>query len=185
MVGAYCFSGCKSLQDIDLASMNQIGEYTFEGCESLQYAEFQDGTLLMAHALEDCCGLEKICLSGQRSEIGLKEYALSGCTSLRQVVYLGKEWRFGCYADILSQEIPEMVRLLFHSAFSCFTVEQEEKLVRYRGAASLVRIPEGIRRIGAEIFRDAMLLEQVEIPESVEYIGARAFHGTRWLTDRR
>lgn len=185
VVGAYCFSGCKSLQDIDLASMNQIGEYTFEGCESLQYAEFQDGTLLMAHALEDCCGLEKICLSGQRSEIGLKEYALSGCTSLRQVVYLGKEWRFGCYADILSQEIPEMVRLLFHSAFSCFTVEQEEKLVRYRGAASLVRIPEGIRRIGAEIFRDAMLLEQVEIPESVEYIGARAFHGTRWLTDRR
>jgi len=184
-VGAYCFSGCKSLRDIDLASMNQIGEYAFEGCESLQYAELQDGTHLMAHALEDCCGLEKICLSGQCGEIWLKEYALSGCTSLRQVVYLGKEWRFGCYADILSQEIPEMVRLLFHSAFSCFTVEQEEKLVRYRGAARLVRIPEGIRRIGAEVFRDAMLLEQVEIPESVEYIGARAFHGTRWLTDRR
>ena len=184
-VGAYCFSGCKSLQDIDLDPMNQIGEYAFEGCESLQYAEFQDGTLLMAHALEDCCGLEKICLSGQRSEIWLKEYALSGCTSLRQVAYLGKEWRFGCYADILSQEIPEMVRLLFHSAFSCFTVEQEENLVRYRGAARLVRIPAGIRRIGAEVFRDAMLLEQVEIPESVKYIGARAFHGTRWLTDRR
>lgn len=184
-VGAYCFSGCKSLRDIDLASVNQIGEYAFEGCESLQYAEFQDGTHLMAHALEDCCSLEKICLSGQCGEVEIKEYALSGCTSLRHVRYMEKEWTFERYADILSQEIPEMVRLLFHSAFSCFTVEQEENLVRYRGAARLVRIPAGIRRIGAEVFRDAMLLEQVEIPESVEYIGARAFHGTRWLTDRR
>lgn len=184
-VRAFCFSGCKSLRDIDLASMSQIGEYAFEGCESLKYAEFQDGVHLMAHALEDCCGLEKVCLPGQCGEIWLKEYALSGCTSLRHVIYMENEWTFNRYADILSQEIPEMVRLLFHSAFSCFTVEQEENLVRYRGAARLVRIPSGIRRIGAEVFRDAMLLEQVEIPESVVYIGARAFHGTPWLADRR
>lgn len=184
-VHAFCFSGCKSLRDIILASMNQIGEYAFEGCESLKYAEFQDGVHLMAHALEDCCGLETVCLSGPRGEIGLKEYALSGCTSLRHIIYMDKEWTLNRYADILSQEVPEMVRLMFHSAFSCFTVEQEENLVGYRGAARLVRIPEGIRRIGAEVFRDAMLLEQVEIPESVEYIGARAFHGTPWLADRR
>ena len=48
-----------------------------------------------------------------------------------------------------------------------------------------MRIPSGIRRIAAEVFRDAMMLEQVEIPESVTYIGARAFHGTAWMADRR
>ncbi len=185
VVREFCFSGCKRLQDFDLSSMKQIGAYAFDGCESLKNAEFQDGALLMAHALEDCCGLESICLSGQRGEILLKEYALSGCTSLRHIRYMEKEWAFGCYTDILSQEIPEMVRLLFHSAFSCFTIEQEENLVRYRGAARVVRIPAGIRRIAQEVFRDAMMLEQVEIPESVTYIGARAFHGTPWLADRR
>jgi len=188
-VREFCFSGCKNLKDFDFACVNQIGEYAFAGCESLKYAEFRDGMCLMAHGLEDCSGLETICLLGQQRDrlcgIQLREYALSGATSLRQVVYLGKEWTFGCYADILSEEIPEMVRLLFHSALSCFWVEQEENLVRYRGAASVVRIPMGIRRIEAEVFRDAMMLEQVEIPESVTYIGARAFHGTAWLEDRR
>ncbi|MDE7416906.1 MAG: leucine-rich repeat domain-containing protein, partial [Lachnospiraceae bacterium] len=184
-VREFCFSGCKNLRDFDFANIRQIGNYAFEGCENLKYAEFQDGACLLAHGLEDCSGLERICLSGKQGEIQLKEYALSGCTSLQQVVYLAKEWMFGSYADIIAEDIPEMVRLLFHSAFSCFTVEQEENLVRYRGAASVVRIPSGIRRIAAEVFRDAMMLEQVEIPESVTYIGARAFHGTAWMADKR
>lgn len=184
-VREFCFSGCRTLRNFDFAHVNQIGAYAFAGCESLKYAEFQDGTCLMAHGLEDCSGLEKINLPGQLGEIQLEEYALCGATSLRQVVYSEKEWTFGCYTDILSEEIPEIVRLLFHSALSCFVVEQEENLAGYRGAAGTVRIPPGIRRIGAEVFRDAMMLKQVEIPDSVTYIGARAFHGTAWLTDRR
>lgn len=181
----FCFSGCRRLQNMDLASMDQIGVHAFEGCESLRYAEFQDDVRLMAHALEDCCGLETICLSGQRGVIRLDEYALSGCTALRRVALQGEEWAFECYADLFSQEIPETARLLFHSALSCFAVEQETDLVGYRGAAGAVRIPAGIRKIGAEVFRDAMMLVQVEIPESVTHIGARAFHGTPWLADMR
>lgn len=185
VVKAYCFSGCKHLQEFDFAPFDEIGEYAFEGCEALKYAAFQDGVCLSAHAMEDCSGLEKICLSGQQGRICLKEYALSGCTALSRIVWQGTEWTFRCYQDILSEEIPEMVRRLFQSALSCFTVLQEEHLVRYRGAASVVRIPSGIRRIEAEVFRDAMMLEQVEIPESVEHIGARAFHGTPWIAKQR
>ncbi len=184
-IQSYCFSGCKQLQDFDFAQIGQIGEYAFVGCECLKYAAFQDELCLKAHAFEDCSGLEKICLTGQQGSVLLKEYALSGCTALRRIVFRGKKWVFDCYRDILSEELPEMVRLLFHSAFSCFTVEQEENLIRYRGAASVVRIPPGIRRIAAEVFRDAMMLEQVEIPESVTYIGARAFHGTSWIARKR
>lgn len=184
-VQEFCFSGCTSLQSYDFAALHQVGEYAFLGCESLQYAEFQDGICLRAHALEDCSSLEKICLSGQQGTISLEEYALSGATSLCKVIYQQKEWVFHCYADILSEELPETVRLLFHSALSCFVVEQEENLTGYRGAAAKVRIPAGIRRIEAEVFRDAALLEKVEIPESIEYIGARAFHGTQWLAQKR
>ena len=184
-VQAFCFCGTRRLRQYDFSALKRIGEYAFDGCESLKYAEFQDGVHLMPHALEDCSGLEEIRLSGEQGAIRPEEYALAGCTGLRRVEYHGKEWLFQCYGDILSPEIPEMVRLLFHSAFSCFTVEQETYLTRYRGAAGAVRIPMGIRRIAPEVFRDAMMLEQVEIPESVEYIGAKAFHGTPWLAQKR
>lgn len=184
-VQAFCFCGTRRLRQYDFSALKRIGEYAFDGCESLKYAEFQDGVHLMPHALEDCSGLEEIRLSGEQGVIRPEEYALAGCTGIRRVEYHGKEWLFQCYGDILSPEIPEMVRLLFHSAFSCFTVEQETYLTRYRGAAGAVRIPMGIRRIAPEVFRDAMMLEQVEIPESVEYIGARAFHGTPWLAQKR
>lgn len=184
-VREFCFSGCRNLQSFDFASLKQAGKYAFSGCESLSYAEFQDGLCLNAHALEDCSSLEKICLSGPDGAVVLKEYALSGCTALDRVVYQGREWVFEQYADLFSEELPETVSLLFYSAFSCFTVEHEENLVRYRGAAAKVRIPEGIRRIEAEAFRDVMMLEKIEIPKSVEYIGARAFHGTGWMAQKR
>lgn len=184
-VREFCFSGCKSLQSFDFASVDQVGAYAFSCCERLEYVEFHDNMCLMAYALTNCSGLEKICLSGKRGVVQLREYALSGCTALRRILYLGREWVFETYADITAQDIPEMVRLLFHSAFSCFVVEQEENLVGCRGAARVMRIPSGIRRIAAEVFRDEMTLEQVEIPESVTYIGARAFHGTAWMVERR
>lgn len=184
-VGEFCFSGCKSLQSFDFSSVDQVGAYAFSCCERLEYVEFHDNMCLMAYALTNCSGLEKICLSGKRGVVQLREYALSGCTALRRILYLGREWVFENYADITAQDIPEMVRLLFHSAFSCFVVEQEENLVGCRGVARVMRIPSGIRRIAAEVFRDAMMLEQVEIPESVTYIGARAFHGTAWMVERR
>ncbi len=181
----FCFSGCRSLRNFDFSSLKQVGTYAFSGCESLRYADFADGLLLHAHALEDCSGLEQLCLFGPQGTVSLKEYALSGCTSLERIVYRGQEWVFARYADLFSEELPEAVRLLFYSALSCFTVEQEENLVRYRGAAKQVRIPAGIRRIEAEVFRDVMMLERIEIPASVEYIGARAFHGTGWMEQKR
>lgn len=184
-VQPYCFSGCRKLINFSFQRLCTVRAYAFWGCESLEEAEFQDGACLGEHALEDCSGLRRIVLSGSVGEIHLGAYALSGATALRQVEYGGKNWQLRCYGDILSERFPETVRLLFHSAMSCFQVDQEEILQGYHGAARAVKIPEGIRRIQAEVFRDAVLLREVEIPESVEYIGARAFHGTAWMEARR
>ena len=102
-----------------------------------------------------------------------------------RVIHGNKIWTLHCYRDILSNRLPEIVRLLFHSAFSCFAVEQEENLCAYQGAGRIIRIPYGIRRIEAEVFRDVLMLNQVTIPETVDYIGARAFHGTAWMDRMR
>lgn len=176
-----CFNGCGQLKAFDFSRVYVVREYAFAGCESLRQAAFPEGACIKAHAFEDCSRLEEITLLGQQGEIRLWEYAFSGCTDLTWVNRQGQGWRFDSYDDIRKASIPETVRLIFHSAMSCFEVEREESLKGYRGAGRRIRIPKGIRRIEAEVFRDAMGLEEIEIPDSVEYIGARAFHGTDWI----
>lgn len=185
-VGAYCFSGCGSLAYFDFSSVYVVREYAFEGCDSLRQAVFlKDGICVSAHGFADCGRLEEVRLWGKEGLVRLREYAFSGCTALRRVGIGERDWEFCSYGDILSERIPETARLIFHSAMSCFEVEREENLVGYRGAGRRISIPRGIRRIGAEVFRDMMTLEEVDIPESVEYIGARAFHQTAWMEGRR
>ncbi len=185
VVGRNCFIGCRGLQSFDLSRIYVVREYAFSGCDSLKYAEFLDETCVNPHGFEDCSSLEEIVLLGEQGKICLREYGFSGCTALKKVRLQGREWILDTYSDILSEKIPEMIRMIFHSALSCFSVNKEEILTGYRGAGRKVRIPRGIRRIEAEVFRDVLMLEEIEIPESVDYIGARAFHGTAWMSRRR
>lgn len=186
----HCFSGCSGLRIFDFLHIEEIEEYAFEGCDALIKAELAAGVRIMPHAFEDCGRLDEICLvqgeSGSKASCpDLREYAFSGCTSLRWVYFQGRRWEFNSYEDILSDRIPQMARLLFHSAMSCFAVERESILCGYRGAGRIVKIPRGIRQIEAEVFRDVMMLEEIVIPDSVDYIGPRAFHGTAWIDRQR
>lgn len=176
----YCFNGCQNLQDFSFSNVSMIGAYAFAGCDHLKSAEFMEGVCLGAHALEDCSSLEEVVLKGE-GRATLLEYALSGCTALQKVIFKGQTWMFHNYQEILFTHIPEIVRLFFHSAFSCFVIEQETQLCGYLGAGRKLQIPQGIQRIEAEVFRDRLMLEEVTIPESVTSIGARAFHSTKWL----
>ncbi len=184
-IDPHCFSGCGSLKAFDLRRVKEVGRYAFQDCDALERIVLGEGAILRPHAFEDCGRLESIDIAGDMGSVRLYEYAFSGCTAVRRVARLGKSWNLRVYRDILSEEIPEAVRLIFQSALSCFEVEKEEILCGYRGLGRIVRIPEGIRRIEAEVFRDILMLEEITIPETVEYIGARAFHGTAWMEKQR
>lgn len=180
-----CFCGCRKLRSFDFRCLKEIGSYAFQDCDMLKEIALGDNVLIHPHGFEDCGRLERIVLTGSQGCLDLGEYALSGCTALRQVEQQGQLWELHTYADILSEKLPEAVRLIFGSAFSCFDIDREEDLRGYRGLGRMVKIPEGIRRIEAEVFRDRLMLEQVTIPETVEYIGARAFHKTAWMERQR
>lgn len=180
-----CFSGCGKLENFDFQRTAEIGSYAFQDCDMLKEISLNDRTQVHPHGFEDCGRLERIVLTGGESSLELGEYAFSGCTALNQVVCQGQLWELREYRDILSEKLPEPVRLIFHSALSCFEVEKEEILYGYRGLGRILKIPEGIRRIQAEVFQDRLMLEQISIPETVEYIGARAFHKTAWMEKQR
>ncbi|MBR6771086.1 MAG: leucine-rich repeat domain-containing protein [Lachnospiraceae bacterium] len=184
-IRAWCFCGCQNLESFDFRDVHSIEKYAFEGCNSLKQVKFQENCCCMPHAFEDCGRLMEVVLSGGRVRLSLREYAFSGCTALQKVCVQEEEWEWSTYQDILSEDLPEIVRIIFASAVSCFNIEQEEILRGYRGTGKFLKIPLGIRRIEAEVFRNVLMLEEVEIPKSVEYIGARAFHGTAWIERQR
>lgn len=180
-VEKYCFSGCKKLEKFYFHLIKEIGSYGFQDCDMLREITVSRHTLVRPHGFEDCGRLERIVLAEGQGCLELCEYALSGCTALSRVEWQGQLWELHTYRDILSEGLPETIRLIFHSALSCFDIDREEILCGYRGLGRLIKIPKGIRRIEAEVFQDILMLEQVDIPETVEYIGPRAFHKTAWM----
>lgn len=58
-----------------------------------------------------------------------------------------------------------------------FLIVGDGILIYYAGTDSVVNIPDGVKQIGAEVFRDHMGITAVNIPASVEVIGDGAFYG--------
>ncbi|NBH70803.1 leucine-rich repeat domain-containing protein [Clostridiaceae bacterium] len=181
----FCFCGCRNLRAFDSSRISHIGSYAFQDCDHLRSVDLADGAVLMPHAFEACGRLEAVRLGGTKKAPLLREYAFCGCTALRTVSWQEKTWQLRAYPDILSDGLPQAARQVFASALSCFVVEKEDILTGYQGQGRIVHIPRGIRQIGAEVFRDILMLEEVEIPDTVALIGARAFHGTAWLEKQR
>ncbi len=177
-IGERSLCGCKGLKSFSFSRIRRIGSYAFSGCDCLKEAVFGDEIYLEPYAFRDCGRLARIELG---ESISLLEYAFSGCTALCKVRFQGRDWKLSTYSDICLETVPEVVRRIWDSALSCFEIEQEERLCAYQGAGKILHIPEGIKRIEAEVFRNCASLSEVTFPESLEFIGARAFHGTEWI----
>ncbi len=182
--GRKSFCNCRSLRDMDFERLQIIKEYAFEGCDSLYRVFFQNSIHVENYAFLECGHLTEIWISDGTDSTFFGEYAFFGCTMLRWVKYQAMLWEFFYYQDIFSEHFPETVRFLFCSALSCFEIK-EDRLCSYQGTGRIVKIPQGIRRIEMEVFRDICMLMEIDIPESVEYIGARAFHGTAWISHQQ
>lgn len=211
-IGDGCFSGCDSLKSFDFSNIKSVGIDGFNGCNSLKKIMLNVDTYVADHAFEDCGCLEEVIISNERpdnlmsqqwlsmqtdhivsmmdfslmqSALQFGSYAFSGCTALKVLVIGEKRYSTYGYSVLLDKHIPDFVKTIYNSSISCFNIDENLSLFGYNNKDRFVHIPEGIKRIEREVFKDAMNLEEVHIPESVEYIGERAFHGTRWLEKQR
>jgi len=55
-------------------------------------------------------------------------------------------------------------------------------LIKYKGTAEVVVIPDGVTTIGQQAFRDCTGITSITIPDSVTTIGSKAFHDCTGLT---
>lgn len=131
-------------------------------------------------------------------EIGEFSFARSGLTSItipEGVTSIGYGAFYHC-DDLADVEIPSSVTEIEPSAFAetkwmksresdrtnPFTVVGDGILIAYGGAGSQIRIPDGVKQIGAEAFKGNTRITGVILPSSVTVIGEDAFAGCSSLT---
>lgn len=131
------------------------------------------------------------------TEIGDFAFARSGLTSIvipEGVEKIGYGAFYHC-DNLTSVTIPSSVKEIAANAFeqtpwltgmknltgSGFTIVGDGILLAYANADSVVNIPDGVKIIGAEVFKDHVGITAVNIPASVTEIGEAAFYGCRNL----
>jgi hypothetical protein len=80
----YAFSGCTSLQSINLPSLIEIDEYTFRDCKSLRSVQLPIVTYINANVFTNCTALEEVSFPNVTV---VYTNAFSGCTSLNKAVF--------------------------------------------------------------------------------------------------
>ena len=64
-----------------------------------------------------------------------------------------------------------------------FLIVGDGILLAYKGSGNVVSVPDGVKRIGAEAFKDHTEINKVVLPNSVEVVGEAAFAGCSALTE--
>ena len=135
-------------------------------------------------------------------EIGRLSFAQSGLQSIEipsNVTTIDYGAFYGCQ-DLKEVTIPDSVTSIGTKAFADtpwldnwlngtskggeddFLIVGDHILLAYRGNSAKVEIPEVVKQIGSEAFKDHQELTQITIPDSVSKIGADAFRNCSKLT---
>lgn len=125
--------------------------------------------------------------------IGDFAFARSGLTSVtipEGVTRIGYGAFYHC-DDLASVTIPDSVTEIESAAFhntlwfdklmedrtSPFKIAGDGILIAYSGMGSRIEIPEGIKQIGAEVFKDNTRITSVKLPSTLISVGEDAFSG--------
>ena len=173
---------------------NLITENAEKGKDFPKYTVVNNKIASQAYYQDD--SLTEYVIESGIKEIGDFSFARTGLTSIEIPDGVEKIGYGGFYhCDNLSEvTIPNSVTEIDANAFektawlsarkveSAFVIAGNGILLAYSGTDSVVNIPNGIKQIGAEVFKDHMGITAVNIPDSVEVIGENAFSGCKNLT---
>ena len=166
----HVFSNCKNLISIAIpSSIERISAHLFEGCTGLSEIIIPETVKTIAGvAFKDCTGLTSIIIPDSVTEIGYN--AFKDCTGLTCAavpdILLGDGAFMGCKG--LSDD-------------DGFVIIRGE-LFSYYGNDSEVILPDSVRIIGKEVFRNNTALTSIVIPQNVERIKSSVFRGCTNLT---
>lgn len=192
-IGKNAFAMCDGLEAVTVSEKAVFDDFCFLDCGSLK-------TIIFQNIIHESEKPEEDLLPYYMDYFSIKSGAFRGCTSLKTIVIekqhvvsgaqksqqemaASTQYNLLGYDTLFDESVPQFIKRIYANALSVFAIDKNI-LTAYDGFASKVTIPNGIKGIGREVFRDKENLKELIIPDSVEEIGARAFDKTQWLRDK-
>ena len=198
------YGGTGSNSSIETSQTQETSEESSSEQETQPTSSKQtvDGDTIKQRAYYKQNNLTNYTISEKIKEIGRLSFAQSGLQSIEipsNVTTIDYGAFYGCQ-DLKEVTIPDSVISIGTKAFADtpwldnwldgtskgseddFLIEGDHILLAYRGNSAKVEIPEGVKQIGSEAFKNHQELTQITIPESVSKIGADAFRNCSSLT---
>jgi len=204
-VGSYAFYACSNLKNITIPdAVTNIGSCAFYGCSNLMSAIIGDGVISIGDsAFYNCYNLANLEIGN--SLININNYAFYNCSSLNNisipqtVTSIGYEAFKSC-SSLTSVNIGSGVTNIglgaFSSCSSLYNILVDENNANYKDingnlykkdGTVLIQyaigktqtsfiIPEGVKSIGSNAFRNCNTLTTIVIPDSVISISSYAFY---------
>lgn len=198
------YGGTGSNSSIETSQTQETSEESSSEQETQPTSSKQtvDGDTIKQRAYYKQNNLTNYTISEKIKEIGRLSFAQSGLQSIEipsNVTTIDYGAFYGCQ-DLKEVTIPDSVISIGTKAFADtpwldnwldgtskggeddFLIVGDHILLAYRGNSAKVEIPEGVKQIGSEAFKNHQELTQITIPESVSKIGADAFRNCSKLT---
>ena len=172
-IGSGTFKDCVSLKEISIpATVRSIGSFAFQNCASLVQVLLPKVSSIGDQAFENCTSLTLVSVSRNLSSVGPKAFRNTPWLERQpgEFVFTGRsvliEYR-GSGADVRVPTGTTMIAGAF---------EDHDEI-------ETVFLPETVRNIGKNAFKNAVNLRSVNIPQYVTTIGESAFEGCRSLEE--
>ena len=172
-LGMNVLDQCTSLETVILPEgLTEIPQEMFARCSALKTVVIPESvTVIHGYAFNECTALESIDLPDHLTTIG--RYAFTKCSSLSSIeipktVTVLEEGAFNACTSLKSANLPTNLQTIKDYTFYLCPLER-------------VDIPAGVKSIGLNAFRGAMITELV-IPEGVTTIDQNAFAACTELT---
>ena len=197
-IGHNTFEGCDSLTDINIPnSVHSIGDNAFADCRSLVDIVIPDKVDTIGQgAFYGCSSIQSIFIPNQVKRIENSTfYECSSLTSVfipDNVTYIGDSAFENCFS-LSSVNNPVNVEYVGDRAFKDtpffdeyegdFVIMGRGFLYKYKGAGSVLTIPDTVIRIGSYVCEyPKSIYDKIVISDSVQYIYDHAFDGCKAST---
>lgn len=174
-IGKSAFSSCKALQEIVIPqSVTTISGHAFYGCSSLKEVTVPDSVKNISNSVfDDCHSLEKITLPDTIRRIG--DFAFAGCYALKELVIPQSVITMGdnpfCQSHLRIE--CRSPRFVFQDDMLIDT--KTRRLISCLSDMPVVKVPESVKIIGNDAFRDSKEIRKVSLPNTITRIGFSAF----------
>lgn len=196
-IGCSAFNACNNITSVAIpASVTTIGAEAFYLCTSLTSVAISEGVTSIGHyAFNNCTSLASVIIPV--SVTAIDSDIFTGCTGLSMITYNGTTeqwmamdyrfpakcingtiWDWGSCIRDLSYILDGNGVLAITGSGTTISYSRPENIpwYAYRAQIKEVTLPDGITRVGTNVFYDCVNLESISIPDGVETIGNSTFY---------